>query len=307
MKKLLTLILLLSVAFGSCDASRRKAKHVVFIGIDGWAAYSLRDTPAEELPNIHYLMENGAWSTHKRSVMPSASAINWCTLFTGVPTEMHGYDKWNSKAPSITPAQIGPNGMPSTIFTILREQRPSAETGAIYNWDGIGYVIDTAAVDYHFYDESRAKKVPGYNPMGYVQTYMVPYIIEKTPELVLCYFGDLDAAGHGYGWDSPQYAEMLRKCDECIGVLILALKDADIWDDTIIVLTTDHGGSGRGHGKFTIKELEGPVIICGRKVRSNYEIPIPVMQYDITAIAAYALGLDIPDWWVGRPFKSIFK
>lgn len=307
MKRFLTVILLLAVALGSCDASKRKAKHVVFIGLDGWSARSLRDTPPEDLPNIHYLMKNGAWSTHKRSVMPSASAINWCTIFTGVPTEMHGYYKWNSKVADIPSAQVGPNGMPSTIFTVLREQRPGAETGAIYNWTGIGYVIDTAAVSYHHYDPDRASKKPGYSPLGYARSHMVPYIVDKKPEFMVCYFDDTDAAGHGYGWDSPEYAAMLRQADECIGEIIKAVKDAGIWDDTIIVVSTDHGGMGRGHGKFSVEELEGPFIISGRKVRDDYEITTPMMQYDLTAIMAYALGLDIPQWWIGRPFKSIFK
>lgn len=34
-------------------------------------------------------------------------------------------------------------------FCAFRAQRPEAETGCIYEWDGIKYLIDTTAVNYH--------------------------------------------------------------------------------------------------------------------------------------------------------------
>ena len=97
MKKFFILLTALClVANVEADAAKKKAKHVVMIGIDGWAAEAVRMAPVSDLPNIHYLMDNGSWTLAKRSVMPSASAINWTSMFNGLPTEMHGFDKWNS-------------------------------------------------------------------------------------------------------------------------------------------------------------------------------------------------------------------
>ena len=53
MKHLVPLILALACAACSQTAPvAPKAKHVVFIGIDGWAAEAVRRAPAQDLPNI---------------------------------------------------------------------------------------------------------------------------------------------------------------------------------------------------------------------------------------------------------------
>ena len=85
MKKiaLIASILLTVCCFGA-SARSRQAKHVVFIGIDGWASYCLEKS--ENVPNIRYLIENGSYTYRKRAVMPSASAINWASIFMGAPT-----------------------------------------------------------------------------------------------------------------------------------------------------------------------------------------------------------------------------
>ena len=132
MKRFLILLAVVcSIAAVDAQAAKKKAKHVVLIGIDGWAAAAVRQTPASDIPNIRYLMENGSWTLAKRSVMPSASAINWTSLFNGLPTEMHGFDKWNSTSGTIPSTSDNGNGIPPTIFTILRQQRPSAEIGCV--------------------------------------------------------------------------------------------------------------------------------------------------------------------------------
>lgn len=56
---LTTFALLFSLSF-SCNAKGKdKAKHVVFIGLDGWGAYSL---PKADMPNVKKLMEDGSYT-----------------------------------------------------------------------------------------------------------------------------------------------------------------------------------------------------------------------------------------------------
>ena len=143
MKKLLSLLLIFCcISSISMDAAHKKAKHVVLIGIDGWAAKAVREAPAEDYPNIHYLMDHGSWTLAKRSVMPSASAINWASMFNGAPTEMHGYTKWNSRRPEIPSMIENEHQKFPTIFSILREQYPNVVQGCIAEWDGIKQKLD---------------------------------------------------------------------------------------------------------------------------------------------------------------------
>ena len=101
--------------------------------------------------------------------------------------------------------------------------------------------------------------------------------------------------------------ECQKEIDRGIGMIIQAIKDAGIFDDTVIIVTSDHGGKEKGHGGFTMPELETPFIVFGKKVKAGFEFPEPMMQYDTAATIAYILGLDIPDDWRGKPMKQIFK
>ena len=308
MKKILLIILALATALSfDAEGARRKAKHVIFIGVDGVSTPAFKD-PAllARMPNVKMMMENGSYTLGKRSVMPSSSAINWATIFMGLPTEQHGYGNWNSSKPEIPAVLDNGRGMPPTIYTILREQRPNAEMGCVYNWDGIGPLIDTTVINYHLYD-------PGYhNPDNYLlENYTreraVKYILEKKPDFFTFYIGDVDEAGHRLGWDTPGYYDCLEETDRAVGIILQAAKDAGIFDDTIFVFSSDHGGSNKGHGKLEMAHLETPFILFGKNIRKGLVVEEPMMQYDLTATLAYALGVKIPKEWRGRPMTSMFK
>ena len=307
MKKfLIVLASLCLIAATEADAAKKKAKHVVMIGIDGWAAEAVRKIPASDLPNIHYLMDNGSWTLAKRSVMPSASAINWSLMNDAAPTEMHGFDKWNSLKGTIPSTSDNGNGIPPTIFTILRQQRPSAEIGCVYDWDCIGILADTLALDYNYFIKTYRGKETMIPTEEYTKI-ATEYIKTKKPDFFTFYYGALDNAGHQFGWYGPEYIECLKGLDRGVGMVIQALKDAGIFEDTIIIMSSDHGGKDKGHGGFTMLELETPFIVFGKKVKKGFEFPEPMMQYDTAATIAYILGLDIPDDWRGKPMKQIFK
>ena len=57
------------------------AKHVVLIGLDGWASHDF--DKAHDVPNLLSLMNNGSYTMHKRSVIPSSSGVNWASMFMG--------------------------------------------------------------------------------------------------------------------------------------------------------------------------------------------------------------------------------
>ena len=118
-----------------CNAKGKdKAKHVVFIGLDGWGAYSL---PKADMPNVKKLMEDGSYTLKKRSALPSSSAINWASMFMGAGPELHGYTEWGSKTPELPSRVLNKNGIFPTVFQLLRDARPEAEIGCLYEWEGI--------------------------------------------------------------------------------------------------------------------------------------------------------------------------
>lgn len=308
MKRLLLITLaVLAACCLDASATRPKARHVIFIGVDGVSTPAFKDSVLlGRMPNIWMMMNQGSYTLEKRSVMPSSSAINWATIFNGLPTEQHGYGQWNSSKPEIPAVLDNGRGMPPTIYTLLREQRPKAETGCVYNWDGIGPLIDTAVINYHLYDPGYHEP-EGYTMERYTLERAVEYIKFHKPVFFTFYIGDVDEVGHRAGWESPEYYDCLVEVDRMVGLIFQAAMDAGIFDDTIFVFSSDHGGSGKGHGKLEMAHLETPFILFGKHIREGYILEEPMMQYDLTATIAYALGLKIPKAWRGRPMKSMFK
>ncbi|MBQ5572589.1 MAG: alkaline phosphatase [Bacteroidales bacterium] len=143
MKKLFALLIVI-VSISAQFQAQPLAKHVILIGLDGWAAHDF-DNVRNNIPNIRSLIKNGSCNMHKRSVLPSDSGVNWASMFMGVGPEMHGYTTWDSKKHDLPSSTTNKNGIFPTIFSIIREQHPEAETGCTFEWDGIKYVIDTAA------------------------------------------------------------------------------------------------------------------------------------------------------------------
>ena len=209
-KVLLFVCLLMAGMTVNVNAAKQKAKHVILIGMDGWRAYSV---PKADIPAIKSLMTNGCYTLHSRSVLPSSSAINWASMFMGVGTELHGYTTWGSKTPEIPSREVNERGIAPTIFSVLREQRPKAEIGCLYEWPGIKYLVDTLAMSYQYQTPGYAKA-----PTALCEA-AEKYIIEKKPELLAICFEEPDHTGHTKGHDTPAYYQMLKELDGYVELL----------------------------------------------------------------------------------------
>lgn len=275
------------------------AGHVLVVGIDGWGSYSL--SKAQNIPNIRSLMQQGCYTLHDRSVLPSSSAVNWASMFNGSCPELHGYTTWNSKTPEIPSSELGEHLVFPSIFTLLRRARPEAVIGCIAEWDGIKHVVDTLAIDNYSLAEGWE------NDNEKLCRMAEQFITEQRPTLFAVCWDQLDHTGHAIGHDTPEYYQTLAHLDTLIGRLIQSLKTAGIYDDTVIIVTADHGGKEKGHGGKDLLEMEHPFIICGKGIRHGAVIPGTLMQYDTAATIAHIFSLTTPQSWVGRPALSAFE
>ena len=292
------LFLIAALSFLLSGQAAEKAKHVVLIGLDGWGAYSVSKA---EIPNIRKMMNEGCYTLKKRSALPSSSAINWASMFMGAGPELHGYTQWGSKVPELPSREVTENGIFPTIFYLLHKARPEAEIGCLYEWEGIKYLVDTLALDYH-------AQAPDYNKHPEALCGMAEkYIKEKTPVLLAVCFDNPDHVGHAAGHDTPEYYAKLNELDTYVARIVQAVKDAGMFDNTIFIITADHGGINKGHGGKTMQEMETPFIICGKNVKKGGEFSESMMQYDVASTIAYIFGLKQPQVWIGRPMKQVFK
>ena len=298
MKRLCYMLLCLCLATSISYAGKPKAKHLIYIGLDGWGSYSM---PKADMPNVQSLMEGGCYTLQKRAVNPSSSAPNWASMFMGAGPELHGYTQWGSKTPELPSRVILKNNIFPTIFQIYRDADANAEIGVIADWAGIKYLVDTLSV-------SHWAQGPDFNKYPTRLTEMAEtYIKERKPSLFAVIYDNPDHVGHQSGHDTPDYYKELTELDRYIGRIIEATKQAGIYDDTIFIVTSDHGGVKKGHGALTLPEVETPFIIFGKNIKSMGEFSESMMQYDVASTMAYILGLRQPQVWIGRPMTQVFK
>jgi len=297
--KNVVLLLVLSLLCVNVSSSAKwKAKHVVLIGLDGWGAYSVAKA---DMPNVKKMMAEGSFTLKKRSVLPSSSAVNWSSMYMGAGPEIHGYTEWGTKKPDLPSRVVDEDGIFPTVFGMLRRACPTAEIGCICEWDGIRYVVDTLALNYDkWIPNSLADSTA-------TARCAVEYIKKAHPTLVNIVFDQPDHIGHVAGHDTPAYYKKIHELDGYIGEIMQAVKDAGMWDETIFIVTADHGGINKGHGGKTMAEMETPFIIYGKNIKKGFQFDESMMQFDCASTIAYIFGLKQPQAWIGRPMKQVFK
>lgn len=271
-------------------------KHVVVIGVDGMSPDGVKKAAT---PVMDKLMAEGAYTMHSRSVLPTSSSTNWSSMINGAGPEQHGVTSngWERDDHVLPPVATGPEGIFPTIFSVIREQKPNAKIGAIYHWEGFGRLYEASQADYDMHG-------PGEDTTAILAS---EYIKTHQPTFTFIHLDHVDGAGHGQGHGSDAYYKAVEKADSLIGNILEACTTAGITDDMLVIISSDHGGIGFGHGGETLAEIEIPFIMAGPRVRKGHKINHQVYQYDNASTVAFALGIEQPYGWIGKPVKSAFE
>ena len=89
--------------------------------------------------------------------------------------------------------------------------------------------------------------------------------------------------------------------------IIEATKRLGMYDETVFIVTADHGGTGTGHGSTSMEEMQTPFVIFGPGVKRGHEITSAVMRYDTAPTIAYIFGAACPDVWRGKAVREAFE
>ncbi len=292
MKKM-TLALAAALLMVSCGKAPQKdlASHVIVIGLDGWGTWCMEKG---EAPFIKSMMEEGSWTLNKRTMRPSISGTNWAAMMNGTPVEFSGITG-NENHPTFTPILLTEHNAQPTFFHVMRQVRPEAETGVVCEWGDFLNYADTLCLSYY-----KRIEDPEAHPDAIVEE-SVKYIKEKKPAIAFIHIDALDHMGHAYGQGSAEYYAELPLVDDRVRRIVEGVKEAGIYEDSIIILTSDHGHYGTGHGGDTDLEIATPLVVFGKGVRKNHQITEPVIQMDIAATVAQVFHLPQPESWRGVP------
>ena len=290
---LLSLLLLLPVFIFAQAAT---TKHVILIGIDGLSAEGLQYA---NTPVLDKLISQGVISLKTRGVMPTVSAPNWATILSGAGPEQHGVtsNNWSLGNHSIEPTTNDEDGYFPSIFTLIRKQLPKAETAMFYDWDWLGTYVNKKYI-------TREQFVQGH---VMITSIALNYIKKEKPLFIFIYYGHPDEVGHSKGHGTPAYFQSINEIDTEIGKIVDAIQELGISQNTTLIITSDHGGIGFGHGGESMIEIEVPMIIAGPGIRKNVVLESANDLTNTSPTIARILGVKAPPEWIGRPVSEAFS
>ncbi len=302
MKRLLKLCILFVICiFYFCinvNAQIKKPsgiKHVFVIGIDAMSSQGLEKAST---PHMDYLIKNGSVCRSVRTVIPSSSSSNWASMLAGAGTEVHGItsNDWEPGEYNLQPVAITEHNMFPTVVYVVKEQLPNDKIGMIYHWTGFGRLFEKniATLDKTYDTEPETAKA------------LADYIRSEKPVFTFTQLDDVDHEGHAHGHMTEGYLAGITKVDKLVGMIYQAVKDASIENESLIMIVSDHGGIGYGHGGNSWEEVTVPFILYGKDVKKGFEIQDQVYMYDVAPTIVFALGLNSPQVWTGRPMSSAF-
>ena len=250
MKKITTILSLLLIT----NLWASQPRKVLIIGIDGVRTDALQQA---NTPNLDALIASGFYTYESWHQGITVSGPSWSTIMTGVDFNKHGVTS-NSYS--------GSNYNTYPYFTKrAKDCLPDLYQVQIVQW---------APMSDNVYNDAWDQKIKvcdgcGANSVSAAQTQL------QNPNLdvLFVYFDECDLTGHSTGFSplNPAYINSIQTVDGHVGSIISALQSRPdyVAEDWIILITTDHGGIGTGHGGNTNSERKIWWIGSGNNPVSN--------------------------------------
>lgn len=254
-------------------------QRVLIVTIDG-----LRPDLAlrADTPTIHALITEGAFTFWARTTAESITLPTHVSMLTGVTPIRHTI-QWNTDLALVHP--IYPKF--PTLFELAKHA---------------GYTTAMAAGK----DKFDALAVPGSLDWQYIpdtdkalDSDVMPRALamlrEHQPQVMFVHLPSVDNVGHAAGWASAEQMKVISNADRCVGQLLQTLDDLHIRDQTMFILTSDHGGAGLSHGPDDPRSRAIPWIVVGPGIRRGVDLTkydkLNVDIEDTFCTACYVLGL----------------
>ncbi len=258
-------------------------RRVLIVSYDGLRPDTIELAP---MPNLLALMQAGAYSRTAQTTFPSATLPGHASMLMGMCPQKHGVD-WND----YDPAQGYAQGV--DIFDLAHAA--GLKTVMVVGKQKLIQLTEPGSLDVYQYINDR-------------DLVIADWILENFPAdfgLMFVHFPTIDFMGHEHGWLSWEQFSVARRGDEALGKLLAALDERGIREETIIIVTADHGGHEQSHGSRNPLDMTIPWILSGPGIRPG-ELVSQVQTTDTAATAAWALQLPIPPEWDGVPVTEAF-
>lgn len=253
----ITVILMANIAL-----AQNPDKHVIVVTIDGFRPdFYLEDKWST--PNLKAMKEEGAHAYGVNSVFPSITYPSHTTIVTGVQPARHGvfYNALFEKDPA-TKGQIYWHFDQITSPTLWEVTHKAGLKAASVNWPvsvGAPTVFNISDVG------SKGQKVmeDSANPAG-ISTFLKQKLLDNAPAIkvgidknvasiaawviktekpnfMTVHLLGMDHEQHLHGRNGPEIEHAIVLADSAVGVIRKAIVEAGMKDNTLLIITGDHG------------------------------------------------------------------
>lgn len=276
----------------SAFAAPPRAEHVFIISIDGGAPANIKQS---RMPVLMQLAREGAVTWTAQTVRPSITLPAHTSMLTGVPVAKHGisWNDWIATNPIVS--------VP-TVFTVAKAA--GRGTAMFVAKEKFKQLLQPGTVDEFWFDQAAGQAVLKSDsgskkglkmevniPATAVATAAAKYIERHKPGVCFIHFADPDSVGHKHGWGSPEQLKAFAEVDAALGVLRDSITKAGLATNSVLLITADHGGKGKGHSEDIPENMTIPWIAWGPGVKANFQITELVNTCDTAATALWLLGL----------------
>lgn len=265
--------------------------HVIIVTIDG-----LRPDAIDRFQprTLGRLIREGAWTFDASTVIPSRTLPAHTSLLTGMGVESHGVT-WNTE-------ELDTHGhvMTPTIFTAAKAA--GLRTAVFFGKSKLAHLAVPEALDHARVPMRWPGRARSQSTVGHVKR----HLRTARPNLMLVHLLDPDFIGHMFGWMSMPYGWAVASADAQLGELIDVADAAFGAGNYTLLVTADHGGSGRDHPGTDPRDLRIPWIAWGEGVAAGTRLPAGITMMDNAATALWLLGIDVSDGIAGRVVTAAF-
>lgn len=267
------------------------ARRIVLVSVDGLRADALE---RYDPPTLGRLAAEGAHTTRARTVVPSLTAPAHLSLFASVPPEGHG----------IFGDEIAYTAEMAALDPLFRNGARNGLLGrAFMAREGPLEQLEVALrCTLAFGLDSLTLVDPG---AEHIVDAALPALADPDVEMVFVHLPDPDLAGHAHGFESAEYGEAVLRADAALADLVDTLGP-----ETLLIVTSDHGGGGafgsHQHGSSSDADVRIPLILRGPRVVAGSDLG-EASILDVAPTALWSLGLAVPFAYQGDILLDVFR
>lgn len=257
------------------------SEKVILILCDGMTPASIKRV---NHPFYNKLIKESAYSLNTKTVYPPVTLPCHISLFHSVTPERHG-TTYNRFSPMVRPI----DGLFEQLY------KADKESAMFYSWDELrdcstpGCIKTSACFLGEFYSCKIADQ------LAYDMTLKeLTKADGEKPDFIFLYLQDPDAMGHNHGWETKEYDEAVYNCFDIIEKISELVKD-----EYSIIVTADHGGHDRDHGKDVPEDMTIPLFIKSKQFKPG-EITKPTNIIDIAPTIANMMEIKPCKDWEGK-------